>query len=624
MPIASYPVLGGGVSAAVGMGLPLPDRIGESVEQPDEGRFSREFLARLHEQIQMAEKELEPFRKQNKDRQALYAGHGYGENEQEVDTPINVYNLALRVYQRRLIGGEPRANVRAKTPEAAPTAYEITLACEQLFREINLQDTMKDFVHQAMESVGIVKVGVVTKYSHEMRGFLHDKEQAFCDLILTEDFVYDTNAKKWEQVDWCGNKYRVALEDVVGNPDWDQEVVAGLDTQESRQDEDLRQKGDEESVKRMGVQDSVFRDDLRKYVTVWDIWLPRENVVITIPDGKGEALRIVEWEGPENGPYYLLSFDPIPGNILPVAPGSHLESMAKLINRAIRKLGNQLDRQKTMQAITPAAQNAGDDRTIQDSVDGDVIAMQDPKNTQEIRVGGVDQQSYAFTQGLMSWYNWLGGNFESVGGLASRAETATQQEMELSGANGMLDELSDKFNQTLGRIMEGLAFYEYTNQSKTRTLIKRVRGTDLEFESQWGPEKRQKDFFLFEFDVDPFSLHSKTPEQRLKQVLDLIPRATQLAQAKMLFAQVGDDLNTEEMWSLIVRYTGLEELTALITSGGVPIQAAPSTRPASANVGGTPREYIRHNVSSGGNGATQGPQQQALEQMMAAGRSNDQ
>ena len=622
MAIASYPILGGGVSAAVGMGLPLPERVGEPIEQPDEGRFSRDFIQRLKEQVEMAEKELEPFREQNARRTALYAGDGYGDNGQEVDTPFNVYNLALRIYQRQLIGGEPRANVRAKSPSAQPTAYEISLACKQLFSEINLQDTMKEVVQQAMGGVGIVKVGVVTAGEEEWLGILHDKEQAFCDPILFEDFAFDTNAKRWEEIDWAGNRYRLALEDLQDNPEWNQKVLKGLDTQESRQDEDLRQKSGEESVKRLGVQDSVFRDDLRKYVTVWDIWLPKENVVITIPDGKAEILRVVEYDGPESGPYFLLRFDPLAGNILPVAPGSHMERMAKLLNRAILKLGNQLDRQKTFTAITAAAQNAGDAKTIEEIPDGGVGVLQDPTNSKEIRSGGIDQQSYAFTQGLMAWYNWIGGNFESVGGLASRADTAMQQEMELSGANGMLDELSDKFNQFLSKVMRALAYYEYTNKSKTRKLIKRVQGTNIDIESDWTPLKRSRDFFLFEFEVDPFSLKSKTPEQRLRQVLDLIPRATQLAQAKMLFAQVGDDLDTEALWSLIVRYTGLSELEALIRAGGQPIAAAPSTRPPSANIAGTPREYIRRNVSSGG--GAQGPQQQALQQMMAADRSNDQ
>ena len=616
------------MSAAVGMGLRLPEREGDGLGgEPEVGRsgFSREFISRLQDQVQMAEKELEPFREQSQRRQSMYAGHGHGDNQQEVDTPFNVYNAALRIYQRHLIGGSPRANVRSRNPEYTPTAYEITLACEQLFEEINLQDTMKSVVHQALSgNCGVVKIGVVTAGSHESEGFLHDAEQAFCDVVLLEDFAFDTNAKTWEQIDWCGNRYRLPLEDLKASPEWDQDVVDGLSVQQVRQDEDLQKKGDEESVTRMGFQDSMFRDDLRQYVTVWDIWLPHENVLLTIPEGKPEVLRVVDYDGPESGPYLLLRFDPIPGNILSVAPGSHLESMAILINRAVRKLGNQLDRQKSNQAITPSAQNAGDDKTIQDCEDGDVIVLQDPKNTQEIRSGGVDQQSYAFTQGLMSWYNWLGGNFESVGGLASRAETAMQQEMEVSGASGMLDELSDKFNQFLSRVMQGLAYYEYTDQSKTRQLVKRVQGTDRQIPVLWTADKRQRDFYLFEFEVDPFSIRRKTPDQRLKQVLDLIPRATQLAQAKMLFAQVGDDLDTEAMWSLIVRYTDMEELMGLIRSGGRPITASPSTRPPSANVGGMPREYIRRNVSSGGGNGMQGPQQQALEQMMAAGRSNDQ
>jgi len=602
------------------MGLPLPDKLGATDAQPDEsGPLTAEFIKRLHDQIAMAEKEMETFRVQNKERQALYSGHGYGTNEEEVDTPLNVYNLALRIYQRRLISGDPRVNVRSRSPKAMPAAYELSLACEQLFREINLKDTLKEVVHQGLESVGIVKVAVTPRGMHEAKGFLHDAEQPFCDPVLLENFAFDTNAKRWEEIDWCGDRYRLPLDDLLNNPMWDQEVVATMDTKESRQDEDLRQSPGEESVQRMGVQDSVFRDDLRQYVTVWDIWLPREKLLITISDGKGGPLRVVPWEGPENGPYHLLCFDPIPGNILPVSPGGHLESLAKLINRAIRKLGNQLDRQKTNTTITPAAANAGDDKTIQDCKDGDVLQLMDPKNTGEIRSGGVDQQSYAFTQGLISLFSWLGGNLDSLGGLASNAETASQQEMELVGANSLMDELADKFTGFLNRVTTDLAWYIYSDPKGTRRLVKRLEGTDWEIPVEWGPERRSRSFFLFEFEVDQFSIHNRTPAQRLKVIMDLIPRAAQIAQAKMLFTQVGDDLDTEAMWRLITRYTGLTELSEVIRSSGEPITAKPMDRMPSANTG-MPHEYIRRNVSSGG--PTQGPGQQALEMMMASGNGN--
>lgn len=624
--VATYPILGGGVPAAVGMGLPLPERLGEPVAQPDEQAIlTEDFIKRLHDQIAMAEKEMETFREQNKGRQALYCGHGYGANEEEVDAPLNVYNLALRIYQRRLISGTPRVNVRARSPSASSEAYELSLACEQLFREINLKETCKEVVHQGLESVGIVKIAVTPRGMHEAKGFLHDAEQPFCDPVLLENFAYDTNAKRWEEIDWCGDKYRLPLDDLLNNPIWDQEVVATMDTKESRQDEDLRQSPGEESVQRMGVHDSVFRDDLRQYVTVWDIWLPREKLLITLPDGKGQPLQVVQWKGPENGPYHLLRFDPVPGNIMPVAPGAHLESLGKLLNRAIRKLGNQLDRQKTNPTITPAAANAGDDKTITDRADGDPIVLMDPKNVGEITTGGINQQSYAFTQGLISLFSWLAGNLDSLGGLASNAETAAQQEMEVAGANTLIDELSDKFTGFLNGVTTDLAWYIYSDPQGRRKFIKRLPGTDWEIPVKWTPERRARDFFLFEFDVDQFSIHNRTPAQRLRMIMDLIPRAMQIAQAKMLFAQVGDELDTEAMWRLVCRYTGLTELSELIRSSGMPITAMPGgmDRMPSANVPGMPHEYIRRNISSGSSPA-QGPGQQALEMMLASGNGGGQ
>ena len=627
MSTATYPLLGGGVPAAVGMGLPLPDRLGGTDTPPAEsGPLTQDFIKRLHDQIAMAEKEMETFREQNKARQALYSGHGYGTNESEVDTPLNVYNLALRIYQRRLISGDPRVNVRSRSTKSRSEAYELSLACEQLFREINLKGTMKEVVHQGLESVGIVKVAVTTRGMDESLGFLHDSEQPFCDPVLLENFAYDTNAKRWEEIGWCGDRYRLPLEDLLADPTLDKEAIASLDTKETRQDENLRQSPGEESVQRLGVEDSVFRDDLHQYVTVWDIWLPREGLLITIPDGKGQPLRVQKWEGPENGPYHLLCFDPIPGNIMPVSPGGHLESLAKLLNRAIRKLGNQLDRQKTNPTITPSAANAGDDKTIQDCQDGDVLQLMDPKNTGEIRSGGIDQQSYAFTQGLISLFSWLGGNLDSLGGLASNAGTATQQEMENAGANSLIDELSDKFTSFLQRVTTDLAWYIYSDPQGTRRLVKRLEGTDWELPIQWGPEQRTMDFFHFEFELDPFSIHTRTPQQRLQMIMDLVPRAMQIAQAKMLFAQVGDELDTEAMWRLITRYTGLTELSELVRSSGGPITAEPGVmdKMPSSNTPGMPHEYIRRNVSSGGNGASpagQAPGQQALQMMMSAGNT---
>jgi hypothetical protein len=134
--------------------------------------------------------------------------------------------------------------------------------------------------------------------------------------------------------------------------------------------------------------------------------------------------------------------------------------------------------------------------------------------------------------------------------------------------------------------MTDLAWYIYSDPTGTRKLVKRLEGTDWEVPVEWGPERRTQDFFLFEFEVDPFSVQAQSPSQRLKMIMDLIPRATQIAQAKMLLSQVGDELDTEAMWRLITRYTGFTELSELIRSSGEPITAAPgrTDRMPSGNV----------------------------------------
>jgi hypothetical protein len=616
----SYPLLGGGVSAAVGAGLPLPQPAGEDVvsREGTTETLSLDFIKRLRDSIQIAQNELQTHREGYRRRLELYAGNGYGSNDENVDTPLNCYSLALRIYQRRLISGEPRALVRSRYPDAMAEAYELSLACEQLFREINLKDTIKEVVLQGLLSVGIVKVATTPREMNESLGFLHDAEQPFCDPVLLENFAYDTNAKRWEEIDWCGDRYRMPLEDLRSNPLFNQGVVEEIGVAETRKDEDLL-RGEEDSVQRLGIEDTAFREELRGYVTLWDIWLPKEGLIVTLPDGHGVPLRIDRWDGPENGPYHLLRFDPIPGNIIPVAPGSHLEGLARLLNRAIRKLGDQLDRQKTNATITPSANSAGDGNTIQDANDGEVLVLQDPKNVGEVRTGGIDQASYAATLGLRDIYSWLSGNIDSLGGLSSKADTLGQQELMLQGSNSLVNEFDDKLLDFLKGVMTSLSWHLYTDPTGTRKLVKRLEGTRFQSTVNWGPERRTRDWFLFEFEVDPFSVHARTPGERLQLITQLMPVSLQMAQLQQLLQQSGGQLDMEGMWRLFTRYSGLSEFSEFLTFSGTPVSAEPKSgnRMPSMNIPGVPHEYIRRNIGSGGQ--QQGPGQQALAQMMTMG-----
>ena len=106
-------------------------------------------------------------------------------------------------------------------------------------------------------------------------------------------------------------------------------------------------------------------------MTLWDVWLPKEGLLVTMADQSGgPALRMVPWEGPEHGPFLLLGFDVVPGNIMPVAPGAHLLGLARLLNRMMRKLGDQADRQKIVTLVSRAASQNGTGQAAVEAEDG--------------------------------------------------------------------------------------------------------------------------------------------------------------------------------------------------------------------------------------------------------------
>ena len=574
-------------------------------------------LSRLREAMRQADKDMSPFRAQYRTRLEMYAGSGYGNNNEEVDTPFNVYNLALRVYKRRLFSGTPKALITSRTHESRTAAYELSLAMDQLLREIDFMRTMQDVIQQALLSVGIVKVMLEPQEAgDDVMGFLHDAGQPYCDAVLLEDFAFDTSAKRWDQIDWCGNRYRMPLEDIRNNPMFNQDGTDSLSAND-KPGEDMRESGDE-SVKHLGSGDSVLTEEAREYTTLWDVWLPRERLFVTLPDNSGVPLRVSEWNGPEGGPYHLLSFDPIPGNILPVAPASHLESMAKLINRIIRKLGDQADRQKTIPLITRAASADGVGKAIEDCVDGQAVTCDDPRQINELRLGGIDQQSFAFFMASRDMFSWLAGNIDTMGGLSSGADTLGQEKLLADSNSALVQDLEMHVIHFAKTVMTDLAWYLYTDPFSSRKLVKKIPGTSLEIERQWGPERRDLPFYLFNFEVDPYSIHTRSPSERLQVVMQLIQQMGMLPQIAQSMQAVGLELEVEELWRLLVRYTGLTELGDLIKASGQPISSEPGYQATPGDMTKPPqtsREYIRRNVGSGAQQQAMG--QQALAMMMA-------
>lgn len=574
-------------------------------------------LQRLRDAILHSQKELEPFRRQYRDRVVQYAGDGYGENEDTTDTPFNVFNLALRIYKRRLFSGKMRVLVTSRTPAERRTAWELGLACDDVLREIDLDATFDVVLQQALMSVGIVKVGLVAEGAQESESYLQDADQVYVEPVLLEDFAYDAGAKAWDQVDFAANRYRVPKDNLLDNPLFNPEAVEKLSAS-SDQKEDLSG-NDDDSVRDVGTSQKLLREEIRDYVTLWDVWLPKEGLLVTMADQSGgPALRIVPWEGPEHGPYLLLGFDVVPGNIMPVSPGGHLMGLARLLNRMMRKLGDQADRQKTVPLVSRAAAQSGVGQTIIDAEDGVAIPVDDPNSVNQMRLGGIDQNTYAFFQGTMQLFSYLGGNIDTIGGLASKADTLGQEKLLSEAGNTLIADLDSAVLQFLKKLLTDVAWYVYSDPVARRKLVSRIEGTDMQLQMEWGPENRTVPWFCFTFAVDPFSVHVRSPSERLQAVLQMYQ---QIILPMMQYMQAkGIEFDIESFWRIIIRYTGLDELSEMLKAGGVIITGEPSEplgeMPTKAPF--TQREYVRRNVGSGANPTPgQAPGQQALQMMLS-------
>jgi len=170
-------------------------------------------------------------------------------------------------------------------------------------------------------------------------------------------------------------------------------------------------------------------------------------------------------------------------------------------------------------------------------------------------------------------------------------------------------------------VLTDVSWYIYSDPLATREIVKRIEGTPYEVRTEWTPERRAVPWFRFQFDVDPFSVHVRSPSERLQTIMQMYQTIIMPMMEFML--RQGIHFDIESFWRLMIRYTGLHEIADVLKSSGDALTGEPKE-----DYGEMPkkspfsqREYVRRNVGSGGQmqGMNQGPGQQALQMMMAAG-----
>ncbi len=563
-------------------------------------------VAQLSKAVGYSRKVLKTFRGNRMQLIRQYVGSHYSNGASD-KVPVDLIELAMNIYLQRLVAKAPAVSVTTKYKKLKEISNRFELAVNHLIQEIDLGGTLELAVIGAMFSMGTVKVGL-NRTQVEVGGVLHDSGQPFADHISLDDWVHDMTVDKMENAQYKGNFYYPTIDEAL------QIFPEKVHNKLIPQDEQPPIEKDHSVSEGQATQRQEFRATIR----CLDLWLPKQKLILQCQasdddtDPIGDVLNIIEWAGPERGPYHELGFSKIENNTMPLAPAMLWQDLHELTNALFRKLGRQAEREKTILGVQTGSGKDG--RHVIDANDGEAVSMDNPASAQEHRYGGISQETLAFFLGVKDLFSYMAGNLDMLGGLGPQSETLGQDRLLSASASMRIQKMQkETFSFTQG-VVEDLSSYLWNDPYINLPVTKRVKGyEDVVITVPFGPEQREDDFLQYNILIEPYSMQHQTPESKLlglrtvfaEFVTPLIP----LMQAQ------GVTIDMEALFRNIAKLGNLPELNDILiyadsSREGQPVGQMPQKAPV------TTRRYERVNRP----GATNQGKSQILQQALFGGK----
>ncbi len=567
--------------------------------------LNKSDFSRLKKSIKWSERQLEFPRKKRIQAIKEFAGYHYAVESANRRVIVNFLKLAVSIYVRMLAARAPRVLITTKKSRLKSTAANLEIAVNEIPKEIGLQQTLKDIVLEALFSFGVAKVGLAE--SGELLG--HRIGSSFVDVVTLDDFLIDMSAKNLQQIQYIGNKYWMNYEEVMEGNLFPKKRIKDLDHDEFTT---IGPEGEESAE---GISQDESAELFKKKILLKDVWLPEDGVFLTYAMESGRLLDDVDWTGPSYGPYPMLSFDRVPGNLLPVAPVSTWRDLHELANSLFRKLGDQADSQKNVLGFQGGNEESVDN--FISSNDGDGIQYQGGK-PEKLSAGGVDPNTLAFFMQTRDLFSYFANNLDSLGGLGPQSSTVGQDKLISTSSSAQLREMSSQVIDFSKEIFRSLAFYEWHDLVRTRDIVRPIPGTDVELVVPWNQNSRQGAFDTFDLEIDVFSMQDDSPTIKL-QKLGAIVTQYLVPMAGMIEA-AGGTLNVKSIIEAVAKYSDFPEVAEFVTfADGFTTEEVGNKNTSDSGSTNTTRTYERVNRP----GATDRGKSQILQQTLLGGKPQE-
>jgi len=524
-----------------------------------------ECVQRLARAVDYSWRSLEPFRKNEANFKRHYVGRHYTDKGSKVSVPDNLIEKHVNILLRALVPSTPAAFVRTGNPGLRAKRGKLELALNNLFKEIDLRSDLQAATFDAMFQCGVMKVGL-NECNFASKGYLHDVGQPFADFILLGDWVHDMTARRWEAIDFCGNRFQATLDEAREFPGLGRGIIDQIAKHGGEGGMSIEPRADDIQTRKGAYEARDGR--IRDYFNFWDLWLPKENLMVVLWDDgqsavpwQSKVIAYADWNGPEHGPYRRLGFGWIPGMTMPLSPIAVMYELAMFANALARKASRQAENQKTV--LGARRGSVRDAERLAAGGDLQVVPIDDPNSVKDYRFNGADPQTVQMWTQARQLYSANAGNLDVIGGISSQAETLGQERLLDRNASTRVNDMQDKVFSFVKGVMEDLAYWLYTDPITTLPLTKRAY--DAEYTVLYTPEDREADFLQYEIEINPYSLQSRTPSEEFQLMTQVLMLYQQMRADAM---QQGATLDVPKMLRRMSELTNFKSLDDFIMFTG--------------------------------------------------------
>lgn len=580
-----------------------------------------EHVTRLGDALESNYAELGKLRKLHSLLVAVAAGpeypHSFPEYPEYLDQEdiLSLLRQAAQAEVISLAANRPRFLASPLTSNRTAFARLYADALNAYSKSMRLEEALQDCALNAFYSIGVAKVYMAESVPIWLESDeWMDPGKPFCLSLSLHHLVYDTSATDFRYCQFIADRYRVRYEDLLADNRFSRKVRQQIERLGPATTSELF------AMEPGGMWSS--EDTLEPMVWLADVFIAKTSTVETYAIDENfsivveEPLATVKWDGEETGPYHFLNLGPVPGKTTASSPGQNLLRIHNLVNSNYRKLAKQAERLKTINLGVKEDEQIV--QAIKQGEDGDYILSEHAEPVRPLRIGGPDQNLFAFTLNALDMFGRMANNLDQRLGLGQSTDTARQEAIVAQGVNRVESYNQERFVKFVREIARelGRLLFKANVTVPTQHQIGKEIVLDVPWKAAVEEASREGEFTDYDIDIDPYSMAYRSPQQKVMELQETFMELMQLAPLTMQMGMMPDINYYLEEKARLLNNACLQNLLMPI-----PQQEGQGGHERQPQMGG-PREYI-HRSAGPGSGANQGGNQQ-LAMMQAAGADNAQ